>query len=162
MRRLPSLTAAAFVLVTALAHADVWTWKDASGVAHYSDQPVEGAVRIKGTVPHGQSVSSGPAGPSAAPDSKAKLAALNEAAEATRTKSNAELAVQQDVAKKQEEQCTQAKNHYNDAISSRRIYKTGPDGDRQFMSDAEADEYRVKVRSDMDEACGKSDPAAVR
>jgi hypothetical protein len=161
MRLLPVLSAASFLLVTSLACADVWTWKDASGIAHYSDQPVEGAVRIKGTVPHVQSGPSG-SGNAAAPDSKAKLAALNEAAEATRNKSNTELAVQQDVAKKQEEQCTVAKNHYNDAISSRRIYKTGPDGDRQFMSDSEADEYRVKVRSDMDEACGKSDPAAVR
>jgi len=158
----PRLVFAAVYCVCAsvLAQADVWTWKDANGLVHYSDQPVDGAVRIKETVAR-----SAPAGPSAAaaPNSKDSLAALNKAADATRVKSEAELAVQQDLAKKQEEQCAKAKAAYNDAISARRIYKTSTDGGHEFMSDAEADDYRVKAHADMDSACAASaDPSAVR
>jgi len=169
MRRSLVLTALALgpltaVLAPTLAEADVWTWKDANGEVHYSDQPVDGAVRVKQIAPRGTSSSSSSSfSPGPPPGSSDSLANLNKAAEATRTRSAAEREVQQDLARKQDEQCRQAKAAYNDAINARRIQKTNADGGHDLMSDAEADEYRVKARADMDAACAAlSDASAVR
>jgi len=158
----PVLAVLAFVLAPTPAQADVWTWKDANGEVHYSDQPVEGAVRVKQIAPHSASAPSS-FSPGPPPGSKDSLTNLNKAADATRSHSAAELEVQQDLARKQDEQCRQAKATYNDAINARRIQKTNADGGHDLMSDAEADEYRVKARADMDAACAAlSDASAVR
>jgi hypothetical protein len=63
-----------------------------------------------------------------------------------------------------EQQCKEAKDRYDKAIQARRIFKQGesdkakdtdrPD-DRQYLSDEEADAYRVKARQEMQELCGK-------
>ncbi len=138
--------------------ADVFRWVDDHGGVHYSDQWVPGSEVVKsGTKPHpggatnqsspAPKVSSSPS--SATPDNDAK-------------------AVKQDVAKVREQRCKDAKDRYDKAILARRIYKPGPNSDnskdsdhedRQYLSDAEADEYRVKVRQDVQEFCG-SPPAA--
>jgi hypothetical protein len=38
-------------------------------------------------------------------------------------------------------------------VQARRIYTTGADGERQFLSDDEADKARVAHKIEMDEAC---------
>ncbi len=65
-------------------------------------------------------------------------------------------AVKQDVAKTREKQCKDARDAYQKAIQARRIFKTGKDGQREYISDADADAYRAQVRSDMDALCGAS------
>jgi hypothetical protein len=47
MRRFASLLLLGVAL--AAGAADVWRWKDANGVTHYSDQPVPGAERVTST-----------------------------------------------------------------------------------------------------------------
>jgi hypothetical protein len=78
---------------------------------------------------------------------------------------SAEKAVKQDVAKVREQQCKEAKDRYDKAIEARRIYKrsegdkskaTDSPDDRQYLSDDEADAYRVKARQDVQDLCGKS------
>jgi hypothetical protein len=68
------------------------------------------------------------------------------------------------MAKIREQQCKDAKDKYNKAIEARRIYKTAGDGkskgadgseERQYLSDEEADAYRVKARQEMQDFCGK-------
>jgi hypothetical protein len=44
MRQLASLLL--LVLAFPVSAADIWRWKDANGVYHYSDQPVAGAVKM--------------------------------------------------------------------------------------------------------------------
>jgi hypothetical protein len=72
----------------------------------------------------------------------------------------AQAAVQQDVAKTKEAQCKKAKERYQQAIESRRIYKAPAKGDtdRVFMSDSETDAYRVQARNDVTLACGSPPP----
>jgi hypothetical protein len=41
-------------------------------------------------------------------------------------------------------------------VQARRIYKTGQDGEREYLTDAEADEQRLNLRLAMDNACGTS------
>jgi hypothetical protein len=62
--------------------------------------------------------------------------------------------VHADVAQAQEEQCKKAKDTYTKAVASRRIIKSGSDDQREYLSEADADAYRLQLRNDMQAACG--------
>jgi hypothetical protein len=50
-------------------------------------------------------------------------------------------------------QCKQAQDQYQKSIQARRMYKTTPDGQRQYLSDQEADQERTSYRMAMEAAC---------
>ena len=153
------------IVVTALltaglcsvAHADVYRWVDDKGEAHYSDRWVPGSQLIKSSRPH-PTVTEGPT--NSAPDqNKAVNNASQSATDKLAQKANAD-AVKQDVAKTREAQCKAAKQHYQDSIDARRIYKSSKPGDtdRVYMSDAETDAYRAQMRNEVTSACGAPPP----
>jgi hypothetical protein len=153
------------VVVTALiaaglcsvAHADVYRWVDDKGEPHYSDRWVPGSELIKSSRPHPVT----PDSTSGAPDQgKAVNNASQSATDKVAQKANAD-AVKQDVAKTREAQCKAAKQHYQEAIDARRMYKSPKPGDtdRAFMSDAEIDTYRAQMRTQVTDACGSPPPA---
>jgi Domain of unknown function (DUF4124) len=55
--------------------------------------------------------------------------------------------------KDRQARCQAAKDHYN-SIKEGRLYKRDADGNRQFMSDPEADAQRETARQVMNTACG--------
>ena len=55
--------------------------------------------------------------------------------------------------KDKQARCQAAKDHYN-SIKEGRLYKRDADGNRQFMSDSEADAQRETARQVMNTACG--------
>jgi hypothetical protein len=55
--------------------------------------------------------------------------------------------------KDRQARCQTAKDHYN-SIKEGRLYKRDADGNRQFMSDPEADAQRETARQVMNTACG--------
>ncbi|HYB65323.1 MAG TPA: DUF4124 domain-containing protein [Steroidobacteraceae bacterium] len=143
MLRLVPIMALILAGACTLARADVFRWVDDQGVVHYSDEWMPGSVVIKTTVrPHPES--------GAAPSTASAASRVNEQ---MANQENAR-AVQQDVAKARDTQCTWAKDRYMKAIASRRVYKEGKDGERQYMSDADADAYREQARKDVQQACG--------
>ncbi len=134
-----------------LAHADsdIYRWKDAQGVYHYSDQWVPGSELIKSSskMHSGPSADSGvPRPPSSDSDSPPAEAPSSEATQA----------VKDDLAKVRSQQCKDAKDAYEKAIVARRIVKSDKDGQKEYLSDADADAYRVKVRTEMDAVCGSA------
>jgi hypothetical protein len=150
-----------FVGASSVANAaDVYRWVDEHDGVHYSDQWVPGSVIIKSSRPHSSTASSD----AARSASGAPKASSDHTAGQQTTEQNTK-AVKQDLAKVREQQCKEAKDRYEKAIQARRIYKpskgdtskdTDRPDDRQYMSDDEADAYRVKVRADMQEVCGNS------
>ena len=142
MLRLVPITALILAGACTLARADVFRWVDADGIVHYSDEWVPGSVVIKTTVKPRPETAPAPSGLSTA-----------RAGEQLTEQANAH-AVQQDVAKAKDTQCRWAKDRYMKSITSRRVYKEGKDGERQYMSDADADAYREQARKDALEACG--------
>jgi len=133
-----------------LAHADsdIYRWKDSQGIYHYSDQWVPGSELIKSARQHSSATE--PEAPHTAPepaDSPGTAPAETPSAETTQ-------AVRQDLAKTREKQCKDARDTYQKAIQARRIFKTGKNGEREYISDTEADAYRAQVRTAMDEVCG--------
>jgi hypothetical protein len=62
--------------------------------------------------------------------------------------------VEADVAKSKADQCKQARESYDKAVQSRRLYKEAPDGKKEFISDAEADAYRLQLLNHRKQICG--------
>lgn len=141
MFRILAIAGALLGLATA-AQADVWRWTDPNGTIHYSDSWVPGSVLVK-TDSH----SSSAPGPSASTSSST---AATDAAQAQRD----QRAVASDVAKAKEDQCKKAREAYDKAIQSRRIYKEGKTGAREYLSDADADAYRLQLLNARKLACG--------
>jgi hypothetical protein len=147
-------------LAITAAQADVYRSVDAQGQVHYSDTPTPGAELV-----HVQRGGGGIAFNSTAAAAKSSSAAT---AASTAPRANgstgqpqdplakqaAEKAVQQDVDQTRADQCTKAKSDYEAAIAARRIYKNGTDGERQYLSDDEAEQQRVNLHQAMDTACG--------
>lgn len=142
-----------------VAHADVYRWVDDKGEPHYSDRWVPGSELIKSSRPH-PLVTEGDSSNSAQSQNKAVNDAAQSATDKLAQKANAD-AVKQDVTKTREAQCKAAKQHYQEAIDARRIYKSSKPGDtdRQYMSDSETDAYRAQMRSQVTDACGAPPPA---
>ena len=135
---------------TVIAQADVYRWVDDHGQPHYSDQWVPGSVVVKTAKTHPGSATMGDALPKGAP------AAANTSAAAQIADSANARAVQQDVGKARDAQCKAAQDRYALAIQSRRVFKEGKDGSREYLTDAEADAYRDNARKDVQSACGST------
>ena len=63
-------------------------------------------------------------------------------------------AVQDDEAKARAARCTQDREQYQKLIDSRRIFTTDKNGERHYLSDADADAARLRARQAMDADCG--------
>ena len=132
---------------------DVYRWVDEQGRVHYSDRWVPGSEIVK----YGE-----PRPPDPERDAQRReaereaLAASNERIAEQQAQERAARAVQQDLAKAREERCRKAKENYQRAIEARRVYRVGPNGEREYVSDAEGDAWRIKRRTEMEEACGQA------
>ena len=142
-----------------MAHADVYRWVDDHGGVHYSDQWVPGSETIK----------SSPKPPGSGGSSSHATYNAPRTAAAPLSQDNAVKAVKEDMSKIRDQQCKEAKERYEKAIQARRIYKapapaagdkapaakeTDAANDRQYLSEEEADAYRVKARQDVQDFCG--------
>jgi len=145
MIRILSIAVILLGLATA-AQADVYRWTDAHGTVQYSDKWVPGSTLIKTDKNH--------VAPSPAPATSAPASSTTPRSPDPVSQQQDQRAVQQDVAKSKADQCKQAQEAYDKAVRSRRIYKEGTGGTREYVSDAEADAYRVKLFNDRKQACG--------
>jgi hypothetical protein len=135
----------------AITHAaDVYRYVDAQGGVHYSDTWVPGSTLIK-VDHHVNNTASNAAAKSAAQN---RTAIAGERASVEVARANDQRAVQADVAQAREQQCKQAQDNYDKAIHSRRIYKSDKDGERDYLSDTDADAYRLQLRTEMQAVCG--------
>jgi len=148
MRPLLVLTAA-LVLAPLAAQADVYRWVDTGGEVHYSDRPVEGAELVS---------TSSPRPPTPASEAPRRIASTPDAGTAVDEQASREAAraVARDLAAKRAADCTEAKARYEKSLKARRIFRTLENGEREYLSDAEADQVRVANRAAMDSACGPS------
>ncbi len=145
------LLCTALMVWSAMASAVVYKWVDAQGKIQYGDRPPDGVhadvVELLGThVAHGAA----PA-PDHAPSPAPRTAASGDPG-APDTKN----AVAQDVAEAREKQCADAQDHYKKLIEGRRLYKTGADGERQYLTSDEIDAERLNAKRDVDAICNGS------
>jgi hypothetical protein len=140
------------------ARADVYRSVDAQGHVQYSDTPTPGAelVHVQRNLDTGTSTLASQAGGqrNPPPSTPAQITASNNAsAQADLNKQASQKAVQQDVEQIHADQCKKATDDYNSSIAARRIYRTGPNGERSYLTDEEAEQQRVSLRQAMQSAC---------
>jgi hypothetical protein len=140
--------AGALLGLASAAQADVWLWTDHIGTIHYSDNWVPGSTQVK--TAESRSSYSAPASAPAASSPNASANASSDPAQAERDK----RAVEADKEKLKADQCKQAREAYDKALQSRRIYKEGAGGTREYLSDADADAYRLQLMTARRQACG--------
>jgi hypothetical protein len=135
----------------ALAGGEVYRWKDANGVPHYSDQPQPGAelVRTGKRSGNGSFIPTPPA-PAAASTASSDNSAPPVSREVAQQ-------VRQEAATAKAEQCKKQQEAYQRAVQARRIVKVDEKGNKTFMNDSEIDAARLEARANRDRAC---DPAA--
>lgn len=137
--------------------ATVYKWVDARGQVHYTDLPPRDAgARLLATyhdwagfddprLEDGSSVEALP--PAAAePEEEQESSSGDDV--------TAAAAVQRDVDAKRAEQCKQAQARYTQYIESQRLFRSTPDGKRQYLTDAELTQARIDAKKAVDDLCG--------
>jgi galactitol-specific phosphotransferase system IIB component len=156
----PMHRAAAIAILIGLpltaAMADVYRSVDSQGHVQYSDTPTPGSQLVH--MNNQRSPIRTEASDTATPGSTAtsKPPALTQTSTSIHDQLEqeaAERAVQNDLAQTRADQCKKATDAYNASVQARRIFKTGPNGERQFLTDDEADKQRLSNKVAMDEAC---------
>jgi hypothetical protein len=144
---------AALLAWSAMASAVVYKWTDAQGKVQYGDRPPDGV--------HAEVVE-GLGGPHTAAAARPPSSSANSAS-GTPTANNAtpkddatKQAVDADVAATREKQCADAQAAYKKLIEGRRIYKTGADGERQYLTSDQIDNERINAKRDIDAICNSA------
>jgi hypothetical protein len=148
--------ALAYLMSLTATAGDVYRSVDAQGHVQYSDTPTPGSELV-----HTQNLRAAPATPSAAPlaaQGSAPAAKPADAKPATAGPANpatadAQRALHNDLEQVRAEQCQKAQDSYQQAIQARRVYRPGADGEREYLSDDEADQVRLNARLEMEAAC---------
>ena len=151
MKRL--LLFAALIAWSGMASAVVYKWVDAQGKVQYGDRPPDGvhAEVVELLVSH----AAGSTRSASTSTSTTAPAARNASVPATKDADD-KKAVEQDVAQTRDKQCADAQERYKKLIEGRRLYKTGPDGERQFMNSEEIDTERLNAKRDIDTICNST------
>jgi hypothetical protein len=148
MKRL--LLFAALIAWSGMAGAVVYKWIDAQGKLQYGDRPPDGVhaevVELLGT--H----SGRGAPPPRAPDSSTGTKSAGQA-QGTPDDAAEKKAVDSDVAATRDKQCADAQERYKKMIEGRRLFKTGADGERQYLTSDEIDSERLNAKRDVDATC---------
>jgi hypothetical protein len=149
MRRLRWIGPIALIAAATAAQADVYRTVDAEGHVEYTDRWVPGAELVKTDHPSGRESSS-----RASNEEPRRTAADNERIAEQLNREAAAREVKKDEDAARAKQCKDAKEHYEKAVVSRRIYREGPNGERQYLTEDEAEQERLQARLDVQQACG--------
>jgi hypothetical protein len=141
MKRL--LLFAALVVWSGVAGAVVYKWVDAQGKVQYGDRPPDGVhaevVEMLGN--HAARTTPARSSESAPSPRTANRDQANQS-------DSAKKAVDDDVAQTREKQ-----DRYKKLIEGRRLYKTGENGERQYLTSEEIDTQRLDAKRDVDATC---------
>jgi hypothetical protein len=142
------LLCAALIAWSAMASAVVYKWTDEQGKLQYGDHPPDGVhaevVELLGNhVPRGTAAAPKPQPPPPTPA----------AAAATPKDASVKKAVDEDVEQTREKQCADAQDRYKKLIEGRKLFKTGTDGERQYLTSEEIDAERLNAKRDIDLIC---------
>ena len=143
------LTAGGALLAPAAVAGTIYEWT-LNGQKFASDRPPPpGAKLIRVQQEHSSQSAAKPAQPPAT----AATAAANSAAANAASDAAAARQVQKDLNKTQSDLCNDARERYQTYLTAQRLFKPGPNQERQYLTDAELTTVRVNAKRDMDTAC---------
>jgi hypothetical protein len=141
------LTVGGGLLAPAAVAGTIYEWT-LNGQKFASDRPPPpGAklIRVRQDRASEPTVQPKPKPATTAADGAAGASAANDAATARQ--------VQQDLNKTQSDLCNDARERYQSYLTAQRLFKPGPNQERQYLTDAELTTVRVNAKRDMDTAC---------
>ena len=157
MRHIKALAVFAGVLTCATIHmaqaGDVYKYVDERGTTLYTDKPIPGAVLVSTGAQRPPEVA---ARASAANQSatNAQLAASNQRIAESKDNSRAASTVAKDLEASRAERCKIAREQYQTSVTSARLYRETPDGQRVFLSSEETDKARIAAAKQVEAICG--------
>ena len=154
MRQLKTLAVIVGILTCASAHAgDVYKYVDERGTTLYTDKPIPGAVRVSTGAQQPPEVAQRNY-TAAQAASNSQLNAVNRRIADSQENSRVAATVAKDLEASRAERCKKARDDYNTSITSRRMYREGANGERQYLSDAELAQQRVDSAKAVEAICG--------
>ncbi|HEU4781464.1 MAG TPA: DUF4124 domain-containing protein [Steroidobacteraceae bacterium] len=159
MRHTKILAVIAGVMTCALIHTgkaqagDVYKYVDERGTTLYTDKPIPGAVLVS-------------TGSQRPPEVAARNYNANQTATTTQlatsnqriaeNQNNARIAatVAKDVGETQAERCKKARDQYQTTVNSRKLYREGADGQRQYLDSTQTDQARIDAAKQVEAICG--------
>jgi len=142
-------------LAAVAAAETVYKWVDSRGQIYYTDLPPRQAdAKILGVFHE----TSGIVGDEEEEDGDAAGGETPETPPAVESgspgvSSDAAATVQADVANARFKQCKDAQERYKVYIESHRLFRQTPDGQRQYLTDQELTEARVRAKQAVDDYC---------
>lgn len=137
----------AFVALPLFA-ADVYRSVDENGNVVYSDRPA-GANPVRITIATREPATS-PAGPAVEPRSPAGAVGRREVTSDTPP----EQERAEPTAEERAERCADARDRVERYNVAHRLYRETPDGEREYLNDAEIDEARARAAASVESWCG--------
>lgn len=147
------LAAAALSLVAGSALAsDIYRYTDADGNVHYVDRPSGADSEQRVAIASKRSASSASSTRRAQPQATAESAEADAAGDenGNSKKSRSEIIAEQ---KERDKRCADFRAKLETMVTSRRLYREGDDGERQYLSDAEIDEARAQAQQLIEDNC---------
>jgi hypothetical protein len=146
-----SLVCLSLLVATQLSATTVYRTVDEKGNVQYSDRPDREdtqALTIRTPRP------ATPAATRTAAASPAPASGADDPAESAQGPTEAQLAEQAALtAERRAKNCATARGRVERYAISHRLYRSLPNGEREYLSDAEIDEARVRAEADVQEWC---------
>lgn len=140
------------MLATGAYGGQVYRSTDANGNVVFTDRPTENSEPVNVTVP----AAGRPGNPITSPDAKA-AAAKAQPGNSTANAGDQKKEKAPTPAEKEAERaknCATARERQTRYDQSHRLYKAGPNGEREYLNSAEIDEARAKAAADVATWCG--------
>jgi hypothetical protein len=138
---------------TAVQAGDVYKYVDDHGTTLYTDKPIPGAVLVStGSQRPPEVAQRSYASSQAATNSQ--LNASNQRISESQNNSRVAANVAKDLEASRAERCKKARDSYQMSISSLRMYRTGKNGEREYLSDAELAQQRMEAAKAVEAICG--------
>ncbi len=159
MRQLKTLAVTAGVLTCALFHSgmaqagDVYKYVDDRGVTLYTDKPLPGAVLVSTGTQRPPEVAQRNAAAQQA-TTNSQLNASNQRIAESQDNSRIAANVAKDLEASRAERCKKARDNYQTTINSRLLYRTGANGEREYLNDAQIAQERVSAAKAVETICG--------
>ncbi len=142
--------------LTVVAAADtVYKWSDVRGQIHYTDlPPTQADAKLLGIFTQESGVLDEEAGgdQGESGDEPTTQPSGNEPAEPAIDR-EAMAAVNADVSNAKGKQCKEAQERYQRYVESRRLFRETSDGKREYLTDQQLTEARVRAKQSVDEYC---------
>jgi len=159
MRQFKALSVVVGVLVGAsilggMAQAgDVYKYVDERGTTLYTDKPIPGAVLVSAGTQRPPEVTARNYAANQA-SSNAQLSTSNQNIAAAQNDARLAANVAKDVEASRLDRCKKAREAYNSAVNSRRLYRELPDGKREYLTDDELVKQRLDSAKAVEAICG--------